>query len=513
MNYYNPILTGFYPDPSICKVGNDYYMVNSSFEYLPGIPVSHSKDLVHWEKIGYCITRKSQMEYAGCKASDGLWAPTIRYHKGTFFVVCTRVFNSQKHNFIVTSSNPAGEWSDPVWLEQDGIDPSLFFDEDEKVYLTSNGWGKHHDPLGRTIIQQSQIDIKTGNYIVPPQVISYGSGGRCVEGPHLYKINGIYYLLLAEGGTELGHMVTVFRSDTPWGPFTPGPDNPILTARDEGNPELSGTGHGDLIQDEKGNWWMVFLCYRISTVKYHHLGRETALVPIEWKDGWPVVPNGKCPSAYIHIPQLPDIPENHQEEVFTDNFEKDDLGLEWNFSRTFLKSYKICSQDKKLLLYGDEANLSSRNQSTFIGRRQCHMEMTFRVEITFSPNNENEEAGITVLCSDRAHYDLGIIKRQSKKLVKLHKVIEDMETSTEAEIPEQGSVILAIATDKERYYFKVILQNGQILELGTGMTKLLSTEVIWGFTGVYLGLYATGNGCKSTAPAEYKNCVYIGKTP
>lgn len=511
MEYKNPVLPGFYPDPSVCKVGNGYYMVNSSFEYLPGIPISYSTDLVHWKKIGSCITRKNQMDFKGAKASEGLWAPTIRYHKGTFYMVCTRAAFGEKCNFYVTSTDPAGEWSDPIWLEQDGIDPSLFFDDDGIVYLTSNGWGPNHDPSGRIVIQQSQIEISTGRMLTPPRIISYGAGGRCAEAPHLYKINDMYYLLLAEGGTELGHMVTVFRSHSPWGPFESCPSNPILTAKDEGAPKLSGTGHGELIKDVAGNWWMMFLCYRIADVKYHHLGRETGLVPIVWKDGWPVPMGGRCPAEHIIIPDLPEIAPQQPEEEFLDEFDQSELNPEWNYLREFSDAYGIDSSEKRLILRGKEENLSVQGTPAFIGRRQCHMDMEFSVEVDFVPEKENEEAGITVLCSNRAHYDLGIRRVDGARVVQLHKVVEDMEVCLEAKIEAKGDVILLIRADRENYYFSVVFPDGRNVVIGTGMTKLLSSEVIWGFTGVVLGLYATGNGRVSGIPARFRNCRYRGK--
>ncbi|MEG0566154.1 MAG: glycoside hydrolase family 43 protein [Hungatella sp.] len=510
MEYKNPVMSGFYPDPSVCRVGNGFYMVNSSFEYLPGIPVSYSTDLVHWRKIGYCITRKSQMDFKGAKASEGLWAPTIRYHEGVFYVIGTRASLGEKRNFYVTSTHPEQGWSDPIWLDQDGIDPSLLFDEDGSVYLTSNGWGPEHDPSGRIVIQQSRIEIETGRTLTPPRTISYGAGGRCAEAPHLYNIKGMYYLVLAEGGTELGHMVTVFRSQAPWGPFEACPFNPILTAKDEGAPKLSGTGHGELVEDAAGNWWMVFLCYRIATVKYHHLGRETGLVPIAWEHGWPIPVGGRNPKELIQIPELSEIALQPAAEVFQDEFDKPELNLEWNYMREFSDAYKINPSKKELILHGTKENLSAQGSPAFIGRRQCHMEMEFSVELEFVPKDEQEEAGIAVICSNRAHYDLGIRKTSGKRVVRLHKVVEDMEVCLESEIELEGNVTLFIRSDRETYYFGIISQDGRKLEVGTGMTKLLSSEVIWGFTGVLIGLYATGNGRNLETPASFHNCRYVG---
>lgn len=522
MEYQNPILTGFYPDPSVCRVGNDFYMVNSTFEYLPGIPVFHSTDLVNWEQIGHCITRASQMEFSKAKSSGGLYAPTIRYHEGTFYVVCTNTSEGRFGNFYVTAKDPAGEWSDPIWVEQDGIDPSLLFDDDGTVYFTSNGMREVPGKCGPVnVIQQSRIAIDTGKLEDKPRVISLGTGGRCAEGPHLYKINGWYYLLLAEGGTETGHMVTVFRSSSPWGPFEPGPDNPVLTARDENRPELTGTGHADLIEDADGNWWFVFLCYRIATGKYHHLGREIALVPVIWENGWPKAAAGKAARINMRIPGLKEVIQKSQSgEVFRDHFEKDSLDLKWNFIREFYDGYQIDTEKKMLIIQGKPQTLSDQDCPAFIGRRQCHMDMECCVKMFFTPEEEWEEAGIAVICSNRAHYDLGIRGGRTGRKLVLHKVVEDMESTVEIDLPEKeaegltrpenSGIELYIEADRETYHFGY-LEGGLKREVGSGLVKLLSTEVIWGFTGVYLGMYVTGNGRAESVEAGFKDFRYFGK--
>src|SRR4030042_2877344 len=221
--FNNPIISGFYPDPSICRVGEDYYLFTSSFEYFPGVPIFHSKDLVHWRQIGYCLTRKSQLPLNNVRASGGIYAPTLRYHDGTFYMVTTNVDGGG--NFYVTAKNPAGPWSEPVWLDHSGMDPSLFFDDDGKVYYT------RHEGAGDGYVAQRILNIETGKLEGPLRKIWGGTGGVWVESPHLYKINGKYYLTAAEGGTSYGHTQVIARSDSPWGPFESCPYNPILTHR------------------------------------------------------------------------------------------------------------------------------------------------------------------------------------------------------------------------------------------------------------------------------------------
>lgn len=241
MKFKNPIIKGFHPDPSICRVENDFYLVTSTFEYFPGIPIFHSTDLVNWEQIGHCLTTLQQLPLNETPSSCGIYAPTIRYHDGVFYVVTTNVLEGG--NFFVTATNPAGPWSEPIWFENSqGIDPSLFFDKDGKCYLTGTG-GNHENPG----IYQVEIDIKTGKYLSERKFIWGGTGGAFPEGPHLYKIGEYYYLMISEGGTEYGHMLTISRSINPYGPFESYERNPIMTHRSMNHP-IQATGHADLVQ-------------------------------------------------------------------------------------------------------------------------------------------------------------------------------------------------------------------------------------------------------------------------
>lgn len=246
--YMNPIIRGFNPDPSICRVGNEYFLVTSSFEFFPGVPIYKSTNLVNWSRIGHCLTRKSQLSLENCKASEGIYAPTIRYHNGKFYMVTTNV--SDKGNLIVSTEDIYGEWSEPVRIDQCGIDPSLLF-VDDKVYFVSNA-----DEHGNSGIYMCEINPDTGEKFSRSCLISKGCGGKYPEAPHVYKRNGFYYLMLAEGGTEYGHMVTIQRSENPYGPYEPCPHNPILSHRALENMDISCVGHADLTEDQCGNWWM-----------------------------------------------------------------------------------------------------------------------------------------------------------------------------------------------------------------------------------------------------------------
>lgn len=508
MIFRNPVISGFAADPSICRVGEDYYMVHSTFEYFPGLPVLHSRDLVNWEIIGYAIHRAEQMQFSGMKCSEGLYAPTIRYCNGIFYVVCTNV--SMGGNFYVTATDPAGPWSEPIWVKQGGIDPSLLFDDDGKVYFTSNGWG---DENGQSIayVQQSEIDIATGELLTEPVRICYGSGGRCLEAPHLYHVGEWYYLVCAEGGTDVRHMATVFRSKSPWGPFEHHPDNPVLTARDEGAPILSAVGHADLFEDKYGQYWMMFLCYR-TVGKYHHLGRETGMAPVEWKDGWPVSTVGKSPNAIIECPDR----KGPEQLLPTEVVELDDftdanlLGLKWNFLREALEGYSFVTDTKQgLLLKGNAHTLDELETPAWIGKRQQHFEVCCSTRLSVKPLNETEEAGLSVVCSNRAWYAIVVSVRDGKRVVILKKRVEDMWMETVYVLPEALQDIdcpieLYLEADAQKYSFGYIC-DGEKYCVGTGMAKLLSTEVNWGFTGVFIGMYAVGT------EACYQYFKYEGK--
>ncbi len=311
--FQNPIISGFYPDPSICRVGDDYYTVHSSFEYFPGVPIFHSRDLVHWEQIGYCLTRKSQLNLDHSRASGGIYAPTLRYHDGMFYMVTTRV--DKGGNFFVTAKNPAGPWSDPIWVDASGIDPSLLFDADGAVYYVRHeGMGDGHIVLGK-------INVQTGKLDGGLKEIWKGTGGIWPEGPHLYKVNGKYYLMIAEGGTSYDHRITIARSDSPWGPFEGNPQNPILTHRGQPENPIQATGHGDIVETPDG-WWLVCLGIRPQGGTLHHLGRETYLTSFTWSaDGWPVVRDVALTMPAPHLP-----PHPWPDAPMRDNFDGSAIG-------------------------------------------------------------------------------------------------------------------------------------------------------------------------------------------
>ena len=498
MKYKNPVIPGFYPDPSACRVGEDYYLVTSSFEYFPGVPLFHSRDLINWRQIGYCLKRKSQLLLENVKSSGGIYAPTIRYHDGTFYMITTNV--NQGGNFYVYTKDPLGEWSDPVFVNQGGIDPSLFFDDDGNVYLSSTGEGA---------IVQSRIDIKTGERLTDVKQIWTGTGGSYPEGPHLYKIHNMYYLMIAEGGTGYGHMETIARSNNPWGPFEGYPRNPILTHRSTIRP-IQATGHADLIEAHNGTWWMVFLGIRpVGFPHCHNLGRETFLAPVKWLDsGWPVV--GQDGKVFLEM-KADCLPQHPWEKgKCRDDFDNEGLGLQWNFLRNPRnEEWSLSERPGWLRLIGSENSLNDTNPMAFVGQRQRHFQCSISALLDFAPRYDGEEAGLAVRMSESHHYEIAVTSLGNERHIIVRCKIGSFVEIRAREKVETGPVRLKVKATPEEYFFSYALENKDFKIIGKAETRYLSSEVAGGFTGVYFAMYATGGGKKSTTPAFFDWFEYI----
>lgn len=495
MKYNNPVLKGFYPDPSVCKVEDTYYMVCSSFQYFPGVPLFESKDLINWHKIGHCLTRESQIQLSTVDSSGGVFAPTIRYNNGRFYMVTTN--NTNRKNFYVYTDDIYGEWSEPIYVDQDGIDPSLLFDEG-KVYFLSTGV----DDEGIDGIIQCEIDIESGKKLTKSKVLWLGSGGRYVEGPHMYKINGKYYLMAAEGGTEYGHMITYAVGDNPWGEFKNYPGNPVLTNRNLGGYEIQGIGHGDLVEDNNGNWWIVHLGFRqIGQYEpYHHLGREVFLAPVKFhEDGWFTAGDNGVTARSFEIDFISE--DVVQEEKKSYTFENTEWDNEWYYIR-HPKSENYELLDNKVVLKGTEVTLDDIGSPTFIGMHQ----KDFKAEIKCEAAISKGEGGITIYMDENHHYDLAI-----RKVDNVYEVVEKLNigdiksVENKVSLGDVNKAELIIRSDNKYYNFFV--NNGtEEIALGRAQTRYLSSEVAGGFTGVLIGLYALGD---NNVNFENFNCKYI----
>ncbi|GGF76021.1 glycoside hydrolase 43 family protein [Paenibacillus albidus] len=502
IRYSNPILPGFYPDPSITKAGEYFYLICSSFEYFPGVPIFRSRNLVHWEQIGHVLDRPDQLDLTDRKSSDGIYAPSLRYHEGIFYMITTDVRGSG--NFYVTATDPAGPWSEPIPVPYGGIDPSLFFDDDGKVYVTAQQ-GADYD----SHVIQYEINIATGEAFSEPQVVWRGDGGPWTEGPHLYKINGMYYMMSASGGTAKEHREIIGRSEKPYGPFERCPE-PILTHRDLDHP-IQYLGHADLVEDTNGDWWAVFLGVRLTGEGYSVLGRETFLAPVRWKEGWPYIDNNEGSVALeMSVTRLPDAAPAAPGATLgegRDDFDGEHLGPEWIFVRNPAEGCcSLAETPGHLTLRGQAPGLGEVGQITFAGRRQQHTQASFTTCLLFAPSAEGEEAGLCVRRDEDAHYEIGLTRSGNGNRVTARLTIRGESRIVHEGKTEAEQLFLRIEATEKEYILSYSEDSQNWSSVVAGPARALSPEDFVSkmcFTGVVIGLYATGNGRPSGAPARF----------
>ncbi len=495
MKYNNPIVRGFYPDPSVCEAKGKYYMVCSSFHYFPGVPLFESDDLVNWKQIGHCLTRKSQVNLEKAGSSAGVYAPCIRYYEGRFYMVTTNTSTAQ--NFYIWTDDIYGEWSDPVIVDQDGIDPSLYFEEGH-CYFMSNGT----DASGVSGIIQCEVEIESGKKLSPGKSIWQGSGGRYLEGPHLYKIDDYYYLVAAEGGTEFGHMVTYARSREKFGPFEDYPANPVLTNRNLGGYIIQGVGHGDLVKAPDGRYWFLHLGFR-QTGKwspFHHLGREVFITPVQFDSlGWFQAGFHGTTTEVVELLHV----KTKQNRKKTENFANTDQTLDWCYLRhPKLENYNM-SKDC-LRLTGTKVTLNDIDTPTFLGLRQKDFSVYLSCDVTL----DSGEAGITFFMDENHHYDLAIIREEDEYYAITRLCIGNIKMVKEKHrLSLENKVRFLVDSDSQQYRF-FLQENENKIPMGTGLSRYLSSEVATGFTGVIIGLYAVAATESNTAEFEHFQCEY-----
>lgn len=497
MKYQNPIIPGFYPDPSICRVGDDFYVVNSTFEFFPAVVISHSKDLIHWEQIGHCITRNSQLTLPeGGMNNLGIFAPTLRYKDGRFYMVVTNV--AGEGNFFVWTDDIRGEWSDPIILNTPGIDPSFFFDDDGKTYYMGTGSPE---------IYITEIDLETGK-IGEIHKLWAGTGGAYPEGPHIYKKDGWYYLMISEGGTERGHMLTMARSKNLFGPYEECPNNPVMTNRSWLS-NLESVGHADLTTDTNGNWWAV--CLGTRTFSYqpkHNLGRETMLVPVDWSSDWPVFGKEGHVLLEFETDKLPKT-DNSKPSIdeYFDNFSKEKLDLGWNY--LYNPDYSLFEiKDNSLILKGNDKTLSSNTKMAWLARRQRHHDCSVEVTLNFPCIEEGEEAGLSIFLNYKHHYELALAFADGKRKLIFRRQIGTLFKVEWEEEYLDDTVTLKLDANIEDYSFSYKKPAEDFTFAGKGEVRYLTTEVGGHFTGIYTALYSTGTGKVSKTPAVFTNYAY-----
>ena len=540
LSYNNPIIPGSYPDPSICRVGNDYYIVNSSFEYFPGLPIHHSKDLVNWNLIGYGLHRDDQcsgeMNLVDVQTDGGIHAPSIRYHDGLFYIITTNVYSpgpqqpTEMINFIITAEQVEGPWSNPHIIEgAPGIDPDIIFDDGKVWYVGTHVPEKpNFNGEGEIWLQELDLDdwsLKGERYFLWRGALYYGTWA---EGPHIYKRNGFYYLLIAEGGTSLEHAVMVSVSDNVKGPYVPNARNPILTSRHLSNDYwVNSIGHADLLELADGRWYMVALGIRSEIDTYSNMGRETHLIPVTWEEEpfewkydkiekewsdlpdrerfeilrrvnyeWPVCSplTGRVERSF----PLP-FPASSQvnKESFRDNFDSETLNLEWNFRRVPQEgTYLINNKDGYLRLFSSKNVIENRKSCSLLGIRQIETDFEFSVKMLYNPSIPEVQAGVSLFQKDDNYLTFTIERDREQNIIL--KLVSKEQKKVPVVIQQtfiksyNDSIIFKVFSKNQSYKYYYSLDNGTnfnfFAETSSGL--LLSK----GYTGAYMGIYSTSNG-------------------
>lgn len=518
----NPILPGCYPDPTICRVGEDYYLVTSTFEYFPGLPVLHSTDLVHWEQIGHVIDRPEQLNFDGIASSGGLYAPTLRHHDGVFWLICTLVDqadDARGGNFLMTATDPAGPWSDPVWLDAGGIDPSILFDDDGRAWVHGTRLATDPEWFHQTEVWLRELDLRTKTLVGPEHVLWTGAvrGAVWAEGPHLYKVDGAYYLLAAEGGTEFHHAISVARAEHVTGPYVGNKGNPILTHRHLGRGmDVVGVGHADLVEGPDGSWWAVLLGMRPYGGYHYNLGRETFLVPVVWEDGWPVFAPGvgRVPMQ-VEVPFADDAPLGLVQGVTSGVIGPDDV--RWTSLRRPASSFATPRGDGWELRMSPET-LADAGTPAFLGVRQQHVDVAVTATVS-AELQPGEEVGLTIRQSEHDHVRFsltaGPLAGESgavpagldRRIVAIARQRGVETVLGEVSVSVDGPVRLSITARGQEYKLCAAL-NGSPFTVAVADGRTLDSVTTGGFLGLWLGAYATSNGRPTATVARVEGFEY-----
>jgi len=530
LTYNNPILSGFYPDPSICRVGDDYYIVNSSFAYFPGLPIFHSKDLVNWNQIGHAMDRPEQLGLEGAGVSRGLFAPTIRYHKGTYYIICTLI--DKGGNFVITAKDPKGPWSNPVWLKEvNGIDPSLYFDDNDKAYVLFNSIPPNNISLhnGHRTIRMFEFDAADLKVTGEEKLLVNGGTDMAkkpvwIEGPHVFKKDGWYYLICAEGGTGYNHSEVVFRSKAVDGPYISYEKNPILTQRHldtaRKNP-VTSTGHADFVETPDGKWVAVFLGCRPYEADHYNIGRETFMAPVKWEDGWPHILEGNEEVKYRYPVPIPSLTQKVNNPFsgnahFNTEFNEETLDARFIFLRTVTEPwYSLTERKGWLNIRLRKETCSGKENPSFVAFRQQNHHSTAITSLDFNAKAGNEKAGIVIFQNEIHFYYLCKSVKNGKPVVELYQSTKDSSITLiarrdiDAKLKELS---LKIESRDSAYffYFSQDAKKWQSMTKDGSEAKFLSTKTAGGFVGAVYALYATSLGKESDNKAGYNRFTYKG---
>ena len=504
----NPIIRGFNPDPSIIRVGEDYYIATSTFEWFPGVQIHHSKDLKNWKVIAQPLNRISQLDMKGNPDSCGVWAPCLSYDKGMFYLVYSNVRSfdgvwKDTPNYLVTATDITGEWSDPIYLSSRGFDGSLFHNDDGKKYFL-NMLVDHRQHKFFGGIELQEYDTVQKRLIGEVHYLHPGSSLGCTEGPHLFKKDGYYYLILAEGGTEYGHAVSIARSMSLLGPYELHPDTSIVTCKEYKNHPLQKAGHGDFVQATDGKWYLVFLVGRpLSEQRRCILGRETAISEIEWKsDGWPYLKSGsQLPQLEVQGPDVEEYP--FQKDAIRDDFDSEKLSLDFQSLRIPRNESWVSLQERKgfLRLKGKES-LTSIHTQALVARRVQHFQIEALTSLEFDPNTILEMAGL-VFYYNTGHYHYLHVTSNYQGTKKLLKIISSdhfqmIEQEQEIDITSQERIVLKGVLDHDQLQFYYSLdQEASFSPIGAILdASILSDDYVRdrderyrpAFTGMFVGI-------------------------
>ncbi|KAF9698962.1 hypothetical protein EKO04_002818 [Ascochyta lentis] len=519
----NPILPGFNADPSILRVEDDYYIATSTFEWYPGVQIHHSKDLANWELVTRPLNRKSQLDMRGNPDSCGVWAPCLSHDGEKFYLVYTDVKRKDGSfkdtpNYIVTADRIEGPWSDPFYVNSSGFDPSLFHDDNGKKWFVNMLQDHRRRPRSFAGIRLQEWDTQTSKLVGPTKTIFYGTELDLVEGPHLYKRNGWYYLLTAEGGTAYEHACTLARSRNIWGPYELHPQKYVLTSKDAPLAALQRAGHGDIVETQEGKVYLVHLTGRPTTQNRRCvLGRETAIQEAYWSDDdWLYIKDGPIPSLYVELPASRDDTEYWAEQRYTfsasEGLHKD---LQW--LRTPEPERIFSVNDGKLQLTGREA-IGSWFEQALVARRQTHFSYDAETTLTFSPTDERQFAGLTAYYCRFNFFYLTITADAdgNRELLVLTSEASwpdgnlNMPLADPVKIPREGKVKLALSIRGKALQFSYALEGEELKDIGPVYDASILSDECGGhqahgsFTGAFVGVAASDlNGTETKAGFDY----------